>query len=90
MFNVNAKGAFFTLQQAARKVNSGGSIVYIGSGATLRPVPGFGLYASSLAACSGDVAPDCEDVCRDVGVPLWGPVAHPLLYGNGKFVVPGV
>jgi 3-oxoacyl-[acyl-carrier protein] reductase len=41
------KGAFFTLQHAARTVNSGGSIVYIGSGSTLRPVAGFGLYASS-------------------------------------------
>jgi 3-oxoacyl-[acyl-carrier protein] reductase len=47
MYNVNAKGAFFTLQQAARAVNSGGSIVYIGSSSTLRPVAGFGLYASS-------------------------------------------
>jgi 3-oxoacyl-[acyl-carrier protein] reductase len=27
IYNVNAKGAFFTLQQAARVVNSGGSIV---------------------------------------------------------------
>lgn len=44
---MNAKGAFFTLQQAARKVNTGGTILYIGSGSTLRPVAGFGLYASS-------------------------------------------
>ena len=47
MFNVNAKGAFFTLQQAARRVTRGGSIVYIGSSSTLRPVAGFGLYATS-------------------------------------------
>jgi len=47
MFGVNAKGAFFTLQQAARTVNRGGTIVYIGSGSALRPVAGFGLYASS-------------------------------------------
>jgi hypothetical protein len=43
LFNVNAKGAFFTMQQAARMVSGGGSIVYIGSGSTLRPVTGFGL-----------------------------------------------
>lgn len=47
MFNVNAKGAFFTLQKAGRMVDSGGSIVYIGSSSTLRPQPGFGLYTSS-------------------------------------------
>jgi 3-oxoacyl-[acyl-carrier protein] reductase len=47
MFGVNAKGAFFTLQQAARTVNRGGTIVYVGSGSALRPVAGFGLYASS-------------------------------------------
>lgn len=47
MFSVNAKGAFFTLQKAARMVSAGGSIVYIGSSSTLRPQPGFGLYTSS-------------------------------------------
>lgn len=47
MFSVNAKGAFFTLQKAARMVSNGGSIVYIGSSSTLWPQPGFGLYTSS-------------------------------------------
>jgi 3-oxoacyl-[acyl-carrier protein] reductase len=42
IYNVNAKGAFFTLQKAARMVNSGGTIVYVRSSATLRPVAGFG------------------------------------------------
>jgi 3-oxoacyl-[acyl-carrier protein] reductase len=52
LFNVNAKGAFFTTQQAARMVSGGGSIVYIGSGSTLRPVAGFALYASSKLQAS--------------------------------------
>ena len=47
MVNVNAKGAFFTLQHAARMVNNGGSIVYIGSSSTLQPHAGFGLYTAS-------------------------------------------
>jgi NAD(P)-dependent dehydrogenase (short-subunit alcohol dehydrogenase family) len=47
MFSVNAKGAFFTLQMAGRMVDSGGSIIYIGSSSTLRPQVGFGLYSSS-------------------------------------------
>ncbi|RCK71201.1 SDR family NAD(P)-dependent oxidoreductase [Desertihabitans brevis] len=45
--NVNAKGAFFTLQKAAQKVDDGGSIIYIGSSSTLRPTPGFALYSAS-------------------------------------------
>lgn len=44
---VNARGAFWTLQQAAAAISDGGSIVTIGSSAALRPVPGFGLYGSS-------------------------------------------
>lgn len=50
MYAVNAKGAFFTLQQAARSVRDGGSIIYIGSSSTLSPAAGFGLYASSKLA----------------------------------------
>jgi NAD(P)-dependent dehydrogenase (short-subunit alcohol dehydrogenase family) len=51
-FNVNAKGAFFTLQKAGGMVDSGGSIVYIGSSSTLRPTAGFGLYTSSKLPAS--------------------------------------
>jgi 3-oxoacyl-[acyl-carrier protein] reductase len=50
MFGVNAKGAFFTLQNAARTLNDGGSILYIGSSSTFQPNPGFGLYGSSKLA----------------------------------------
>src|ERR1017187_10007959 len=50
MYAVNARGAFFTLQQAARSVRDGGSIIYIGSSSTLSPAAGFGLYASSKLA----------------------------------------
>jgi len=47
IFGVNAKGTFFTLQQAARAINKGGTILNIGSGSALRPMVGLGLYASS-------------------------------------------
>jgi 3-oxoacyl-[acyl-carrier protein] reductase len=52
MFDVNAKGAFFTLQKAGRMVDSGGSIIYIGSSSTLRPLAGLGLYSSSKLPAS--------------------------------------
>ncbi len=47
IFGVNAKGTFFTLQQAAHAINMVGTILNIGSGSALRPMVGLGLYASS-------------------------------------------
>ena len=55
IYNVNAKGAFFTLQQAARAVNSGGSIVYIGSRSTLRP-SAAGFSVSRLEQAAGELS----------------------------------
>ena len=42
VFGVNAKGAMFTLQQAARHVADGGRIIYLGSSTTAFPTPGHG------------------------------------------------
>ena len=52
MFGVNAKGAFFTLRQAAHDLEDGGSIVSIGSSSTLTPAAGFGLYSASKLPAS--------------------------------------
>jgi len=50
LFAVNTKGAFFTLQGAARHVADNGRIVYIGSSSTCLPAAGVGLYGSSKMA----------------------------------------
>lgn len=51
MFAVNARGAFFTLQEAAGRVADGGRIVYISTGATVfRAPPDIALYCASKAA----------------------------------------
>ena len=50
LFAINAKGAFFTLQQAARHVGENGRIIYVGSSSTAFPVPGLGLYGASKMA----------------------------------------
>ncbi len=42
LFGVNTKGAFFTLQNAARHVADNGRIIYIGSSNTAYPLPGTG------------------------------------------------
>ncbi len=50
IFNLNAKGTFFVLQQAARHVADGGRIVNIVTGGTKMPIPSGGLYAGSKGA----------------------------------------
>jgi len=40
LFGVNGKGAFFTLQQAAKRVADNGRIIYVGSSSTAYPLPG--------------------------------------------------
>jgi NAD(P)-dependent dehydrogenase (short-subunit alcohol dehydrogenase family) len=50
LFSINAKGAFFTLQRAARHVVDNGRIIYVGSSTTAFPLPGRGLYGGSKIA----------------------------------------
>ena len=50
VFNINAKGAFFTLQEAARRVRDGGRIVVVSTGGTRLPFPNLSLYLGSKGA----------------------------------------
>ena len=50
LFAVNTKGAFFTLQQAARHIADHGRIMYVGSSSTAFPLPGYALYSGSKMA----------------------------------------
>jgi 3-oxoacyl-[acyl-carrier protein] reductase len=50
VFEVNTKGAFFCMREAAKRLNDHGRIVNISSGLVVRPNPGYGLYVSSKAA----------------------------------------
>ena len=63
VFGVNAKGAMFTLQQAARHVADGGRIIYLGSSTTAFPTPGHGLYGASKIAAQFLV----EVLAKEVG-----------------------
>jgi 3-oxoacyl-[acyl-carrier protein] reductase len=47
---VNAKGVFFALQEAARRLRDGGRIVNLSTVATVLPTPGVAIYAASKAA----------------------------------------
>ena len=50
MFGLNAKGAFFCMREAARRLNNNGRIVNITSGLVVRPPAGYGLYVGSKTA----------------------------------------
>ena len=50
LYSINAKGAFLTLQRAARHVADNGRIIYVGSSSTTFPQPGMAAYSSSKVA----------------------------------------
>lgn len=50
VFDINTKGVFFTLQEAARRVRDGGRIIVISSGGTKLPFPNASLYLGSKGA----------------------------------------
>jgi 3-oxoacyl-[acyl-carrier protein] reductase len=50
VFGIVARGTFFALREAARRIREGGRIVNISSGGTVMSGPGAGLYLGSKAA----------------------------------------
>jgi 3-oxoacyl-[acyl-carrier protein] reductase len=50
IFDTNAKGVFFTLQQAARRLNDGGRIIVTSTGGTRMFFPNQSLYLGSKGA----------------------------------------
>jgi 3-oxoacyl-[acyl-carrier protein] reductase len=50
VFGLNTKGTFFSMREAARRLNQNGRIVNISSGLVVRPIAGFSLYVGSKAA----------------------------------------
>ena len=50
VFNVNTRGAFFTLQEAARRVSDGGRIIVVSTGGTKMFFPNASLYIGSKGA----------------------------------------
>ena len=49
-FGLIVRGTLFTAQKALPLINDGGSIILIGSVASVKGFPGFGVYAASKAA----------------------------------------
>src|SRR5271163_2113308 len=50
LFNINVKGALFTVQKALPLMNDGGSIILTGSVASAKGTPAFWVYGATKAA----------------------------------------
>jgi 3-oxoacyl-[acyl-carrier protein] reductase len=50
VFNINTKGVFFTLQEAAKRLRDGGRIIAISTGGTQTYFPNHSLYLGSKGA----------------------------------------
>jgi 3-oxoacyl-[acyl-carrier protein] reductase len=63
VFNINTRGMFFTLQEAARRVHDGGRIIAVSTGGTKMPFPNASLYLGSKAAVEQFV----RSLSREIG-----------------------
>ena len=90
IFNVNVKGALFTVQKALPLLNDGGSIILNGSVATVKGTAGFGVYAASKAAIRSFVrtwTTDLKDRRIRSNVVSPGPINTPLLNRQSADVI---
>ena len=81
LFNVNVKGALFTVQKGLPLLNDGGSIILTGSVASVKGTAAFGVYASSKAAIRSVVrtwTTDLKDRHIRSNVVSPGPINTPL------------
>ena len=81
LFNINVKGAFFTVQMGLPLLNDGGSVILMGSVASMKGTPAFGVYAASKAAIRSFVRTwtmDLKDRRIRSNVVSPGPIRTPL------------
>ena len=81
IFNINVKGALFTVQKGLSLLNDGGSIILTGSVASVKGTPAFGVYAASKAAIRSFVrtwTADLKDRHIRSNVVSPGPISTPL------------
>ena len=81
IFNINVKGALFTVQKGLPLLNDGGSIILTGSVASVKGTPAFGVYAASKAAIRSFVrtwTADLKDRHIRSNVVSPGPISTPL------------
>jgi NAD(P)-dependent dehydrogenase (short-subunit alcohol dehydrogenase family) len=90
IFNVNVKGALFTVQKALPLLNDGGSIILTGSVASVKGTPGFGVYSASKAALRNLVrgwTVELKDRHIRSNVVSPGPIDTPIVAPQPKDIV---
>ena len=90
LFNINVKGALFTVQKGLPLLNDGGSIILTGSVASLKGTPAFGVYAASKAAIRSFVrtwTTDLKDRHIRSNVVSPGPIRTPLVSRQSADVI---
>jgi NAD(P)-dependent dehydrogenase (short-subunit alcohol dehydrogenase family) len=82
LFNINARGAFFTVQKAVPLLKDGGAIVAVASNAQYVGFPGFAVYSATKAALRSFVrtwAAEFKDRGIRVNTLSPGPIDTPIL-----------
>jgi NAD(P)-dependent dehydrogenase (short-subunit alcohol dehydrogenase family) len=90
LFNVNVRGALFTVQKALPLMNDGGSIILNGSVASAKGTAAFGVYAATKAAIRSFVrtwTTDLRDRHIRSNVVSPGPINTPLINRQSADVI---
>jgi NAD(P)-dependent dehydrogenase (short-subunit alcohol dehydrogenase family) len=90
LFNINVKGALFTVQKGLPLLNDGGSIILTGSVAGVKGTAGFCVYAASKAAIRSFVrtwTTDLKDRHIRSNVVSPGPINTPLVSRQSADVI---
>src|ERR1700692_1303314 len=90
LFNINVKGALFTVQKGLALLNDGGSIILTGSVASVKGTAAFGVYAASKAAIRSFVrtwSTDLKDRHIRANVVSPGPIRTPLTIRQSADVI---
>jgi NAD(P)-dependent dehydrogenase (short-subunit alcohol dehydrogenase family) len=90
LFNINVKGALFTVQKGLPLLKDGGSIILTGSVASVKGTPAFGVYAASKAAIRSFVrtwTTDLKDRHIRSNVVSPGPINTPLISRQSADVI---
>jgi len=90
LFNINVKGALFTVQKGLPLLNDGASIILTGSVASVKGTAAFGVYAASKAAIRSFVrtwTTDLKDRRIRSNVVSPGPIRTPLTIRQSPEVI---
>jgi 3-oxoacyl-[acyl-carrier protein] reductase len=84
-FDINVKGTFFALKQAAIKLADGGTVINFSSSTTKLMFPGYGIYSATKAAVEQMGRVFAKEIGRGISVNAIAPgPTKTELFLNGK------